>query len=59
MRRAMVIAHDGIDHESMAAPSARIDNVPGADLLAVLAKVIADEEPAETLNQFPEWVAAG
>ncbi|HRJ61515.1 MAG TPA: tetratricopeptide repeat protein [Azospirillaceae bacterium] len=38
---------------------ARIDSVSGVDMLAVLAKVIADEEPAETLNQFPEWVAAG
>lgn len=38
---------------------ARSDNVPGVDLLAVLAKVIADEEPAQALDQFPEWVAAG
>ena len=38
---------------------ARSDNVPGVDLLAALARVIADEEPAQALDQFPEWVAAG
>jgi hypothetical protein len=38
---------------------ARIDNVPAVDLLAALAKVIADEHPPETLNPFPDWVAAG
>jgi Tfp pilus assembly protein PilF len=38
---------------------ARIDNVPAVDLLAALAKVIADEQPAETLDPFPDWAAAG
>jgi rhamnogalacturonyl hydrolase YesR len=38
---------------------ARIDNVPAVDLLAALAEVIADEQPAETLDQFPDWAAAG
>lgn len=38
---------------------AREDGHPFADLLAAIAKVIADEEPLSSLDAFPEWRESG
>lgn len=37
---------------------AREDGRPHGDLLAAIAAVISEEQPIETLEQFPEWTSA-